>query len=367
MTHKASNTKEFELAAARKRMPVEAVSSEAEGESAPSREMQLKAHFGIALLQDASARAVQRIPISLLAPATHPECRQPRLLPRLDELVVNGQPVPLYASMVAMLLELGHSLQKHQIQPIIAYRGTDDRYPSARYLILVGHRRWTAAQLVGLSDLDVIIIDEPSPIERIALQYAENEDRADFTDMERAWALNQMKQALGETARWELVEERLQISRTRRQELLRLLEFSNEQQELLAQLRISETQIRPLHQALRNHLVSKEQVDTLFQRFTQLGVQVAANAEASLRPAVDGPTIARLVAKAKRETLLGSTPATSPWAKALLDQLTRTTRSLKSARRRFPTASDTESAQLQAAIVELSTLLMAIEHDLRSL
>ena len=51
--------------------------------------------------------------------------------------------------------------------------------------------------------------------------------------MERAWALLQMKQAL-EDAPWEEVESRLQMSRARRQQLLRLTAFTPSQQQQYA-------------------------------------------------------------------------------------------------------------------------------------
>ena len=44
------------------------------------------------------------------------------------------------------------------------------------------------------------------------IQYTENEDREEFSDMERAWALQQMKQALID-APWEEVEARILSSR----------------------------------------------------------------------------------------------------------------------------------------------------------
>ena len=59
----------------------------------------------------------------------------------------------------------------------------------------------------------------------VLMVLAENEDREEFSDMERAWSLQQMKQALSD-APWEEVETRLQLSRTRRHQLIRLLAFT---------------------------------------------------------------------------------------------------------------------------------------------
>lgn len=329
-----------------------------------AQEVALEAHFGISALdQLAAGRAVQRLAIQIVAPETRPELRQPRLLPAPNELLLEGQPSPLYAGLAASLLDLGRSLKERQIQPIIIYPGASSEYPAARYLILVGHRRWTAAHLVGIAELDAIVVEPPGAVDRIRLQYAENEDRADFTDMERAWALAQMRQALDD-APWEVVEERFQMSRTRRQELTRLLSFAPEQQVQLARMRLRETQVRPLHQAVRDDHLSPERVEAIFARLDLLAGQALGGAGAAQDPAIDGPTIARLVAKAKREEGTAEREHPAPWAQALLDQLGRTKRSIKSARRKLPTASRSEAEHLRNAIDQVSTLLAEIKADL---
>ncbi len=360
-----------ERAAALKKRPAEEPEATAPAgtpaagtEAEPGREVALEAHFGISALdQVAAGRTMQRLAITSIAPETRPELRQPRLLPALGELLVEGQPAPAYAELAAALLDLGRSLKERQIQPIIVYAGSSDEHPAARYLILVGHRRWTAAQLVGIAELDAIVVEPPGPVDRIRLQYAENEDRADFTDMERAWALAQMKQALGDAA-WDLVEERFQMSRTRRMELVRLLAFTPEQQVQLARLRLRETQLRPLHQVVRDEELAPERVEALFARLELLASQVTLAEGAAQQPAIDGPTIARLVAKAKREEGASEGERTSQWAQALLDQFGRTKRSVKSARRRMATASEGEAAQLQLAIQSLMEVLEEARRDL---
>src|SRR3712207_8726816 len=45
--------------------------------------------------------------------------------------------------------------------------------------------RWTAAVLSGMATIDAIVIDPPKPEDLVDIQYTENEDRADFSDMER--------------------------------------------------------------------------------------------------------------------------------------------------------------------------------------
>ena len=154
------------------------------------------------------------------------------------------------------------------------------------------------------------------------------------------------------------------MSRSRRQDLLRLTVFTPAQQTQLAQLRLSETQIRPLHTAVRNEQLPPEQVDKVI---TRLGTLTLTEAEGPAQPApLDGPTIARLVAKAKRDVSAPAAERTSPWAQALLDQVGRTKRSLRSAKRRIATAGDAEAAQLLVAIREMRVLLDAIESELEA-
>src|SRR5262249_972420 len=269
----------------------------------------VSAHFGAALDPLVRNRAVQSIPVGHIAPDMRPEMRQPRLLPPPEDLIEHGQPVPAYRELVAELLTLGQSLKERQIQPIVVYPGTSAAYPAVRYLILVGQRRWTAAQLVGIETLDAVVVDPPSPADRVRIQYAENEDREEFSDMERAWTLLQMKQALSD-APWEEVETRLQMSRARRQQLLRLTAFTPSQQQQIARLRLQETQIRSLHTGGRTDGLAAAQVDAILYRLAQIATERAAAVAAAAsdaaggppprRSGIDGPTIARLVARALR-------------------------------------------------------------------
>lgn len=320
-------------------------------EEPPPREdadLDVSSHFGIPILdQLAAGRSIQRLPIGHIAPDLRPDSRQPRLLPPPEDLLVGGEAAPGYESLVAELRELGESLRERQIQPIVIYSGTSAHYPAARYLILVGHRRWTAAFLVGLSDLDTIIVEPPTPTERIMLQYSENEQRADFTDMERAWALQQMKQALDD-APWEQVETRFRMSTSRRHELTRLLAFTPRQQQTIAHLRLRENQIEPLHQAVRAGTLPITQVDAVLN-------QIERHAQALGTP-IDGMTIARLVSQAKRSA--GVVPARPPqWFTPLRLKITALKKDTKRLRLRMGELNDTDRAQLLAELGDLVTVL----------
>ncbi|MBX0330500.1 ParB/RepB/Spo0J family partition protein [Oscillochloris sp. ZM17-4] len=325
------------------------------------------AHFGA--LADLGQRTIQRIATESIAPDLRPDRRQARLLPLPEDLVIDGASVPAYADLVAELRDLGRSLKERQIQPIVAYAGTSSDYPTARYLILIGHRRWTAARLLGLDTLDTIVVDEPAPADRVLIQYAENEAREEFSDMERAWSLLQMKQALGD-APWEVVESRMQLSRARRQQLLRLVAFQPEQQQQIARLRLQETQIRTLHSALRANEITAAQVDSVMRRLDTIAAErsVAAqqhesdegSAGASPRRAgIDGPTVSRLVARVRRAS---DEPAHTPaprWLPALRQQVTDTARGLARARPRMEGLGAEEMAALRSDLDQLLTEMEA--------
>jgi ParB/RepB/Spo0J family partition protein len=326
----------------------------------PAPENGLGAHFGIEALDRATAgQAVQRIAVRSISPDVRPDMRQPRLLPLPEALLHAGEPAPGYAEVVAALRELGHSLREQQIQPLVVYPGHSDAYPEARYLILVGHRRWTAARLVGLAELEAVVVEPPTPAERLRLQYAENEERADFSDMERAWAITQMKHMLDD-APWEQVEERIQMSRGRRQELLRLLAFNTAQQEQCARLRLRETQLRPLHSAIRAGDLDNVQVDAILARLAALSQQKHGQQPDQQTAALDGPTIARLVAQARRRS--SAQPQTTPrWLPSLLEQCERTTRGMQRAQKRLDELNEADATTLRERAQALRARLDEVE------
>lgn len=340
-------------------------------EPAPASEAALaaaSAHFLGAAEQLAQGRAVVSLPLRDIAPDERPGMRQPRLLPRPEALIVDGAPAPAYAALVAELLALGQSLKERQIQPIIVYPGGSEARPEGRYHILVGHRRWTAANLVGLAAIDAVVVDPPDEATRVRLQYTENEAREEFSDMERAWTLVQMKRALGD-APWESVEAQFGLSRTRRHELIRLLAFSAEQQQQVALLRLQETQARPLHAGIRNGELSPPQVDLVLQRLAQiaaaraaLATQTGGAATTQRRAGIDGPTVARLVARVQRTDPLGAAPASTPrWLPPLREQIMRATTGMRRAAARVEGLNGEDSAILLTdlgALIEGATALM---------
>jgi ParB/RepB/Spo0J family partition protein len=155
------------------------------------------------------------------------------------------------------LRELGESMrQLGQIQPVIVYRDTDLDDPAVTHRLLNGQRRWSAALVAGLPTLWAVEAPRPSAVNRVLHQYAENERREGFTDMERAWSMQTLKSALeaetGASVAWEAIEQRMQISRSRRNDLMRLLRFPAEGQQIIQQHGWSEWTLRKLHQAMQD-------------------------------------------------------------------------------------------------------------------
>jgi ParB/RepB/Spo0J family partition protein len=321
------------------------------------------AHFTGAIADLVQGRVVERIQVTEIAPALHGDERQARLLPPPHELLAGGGTLPEYAAIVGELSDLADSLRERQVQPIIVYPGASPLYPGARYLILVGQRRWSAAMLSGIAALDAIVVEPPSPEERVKAQYEENERRENFTDMERAWALAQMKEVLGDVP-WETVEARMDISRTRRHELTRLLtSFTPDQQRAIALLRGSEVQLRPLHTAVRNGELSPEQAGSVIDRLMHLVLERESRTEGLARRAgVDGPTVARLVARIKRA---GEAPSGAPrWLGPLRDSLGRGSAGLKRALDRVPALRAGEAAALRGDLDELEQLIAQVRQAL---
>lgn len=331
-----------------------------------------RAHFvGATVLEQlTNGRTVQALPVEQIAPELSEELRQPRLLPLPDQLRPNGEWDEANRPVIDELLSLGRSLQERQIQPIVVYPGTSEAYPSAQYLIAAGHRRWTAAVLVGMATIDAIVIDPPTPEDLVDIQYSENEDRADFSDMERAWALARMKQVLHD-APWERVEQRYRLSEGRRKQLMRLMAFTPKQQEIVARIRASETQLRPLHAALRDGSLTSDQADRILnQLIIRTTQQVSVpeidteGAMTAARPMVDGRTVAQLTTRVQRAAAPAQSAPRPKWLDPLKASLAQTRKGLQ----RFPSrAGELDDALAKEMQSELDQLLDAMTSAIEAL
>ncbi len=97
----------------------------------------------------------------------------------------------------ASLQELADSIREHGIlQPLVVRReGTlaDGRY---RYVVVAGGRRYTAAQMAGLSHISVLVRDSEGAHRRI-LQLTENLLREDLSPLEEAQAMKEFMDVEG--------------------------------------------------------------------------------------------------------------------------------------------------------------------------
>jgi ParB family chromosome partitioning protein len=93
------------------------------------------------------------------------------------------------------LQRLADSLQQRgQLQPIrVRWDETQEKY-----VILIGERRWRAAQMAGLSSLSCIVVEgEFGDAERLSIQLVENALREDLRPVEQAKAYKALLEAHG--------------------------------------------------------------------------------------------------------------------------------------------------------------------------
>jgi DNA-binding transcriptional ArsR family regulator len=181
-----------------------------------------------------------------------------------------------------------------QVQPAIAYSDADPQDLAISHRLLHSQRRWSAALLAGLPTLWVVEVAKPTEVMRLLRQFAENERRAGLSDMERAWALVALRDALqteaGGEVPWSVVEEQLQISDARRHDLLRLLRFSPEGQAIIVRYNWSEWMLCPLHMAIHSGGVDQDAANDILRRLADAAevcaAFVAAAMEAYLRQRV---------------------------------------------------------------------------------
>ena len=126
------------------------------------------------------------------------------------------------------LEELSESIkQQGVLQPLVARR-----LASGRYEIVVGERRWRAAQMAGLSTVPAVVRDlNNNETAKIAL--IENLQREDLNAMDQARGLQRLQKEFNLSQ--ESLGEAVGKSRSSVTNLLRLLNLSSEVQEFLEQ------------------------------------------------------------------------------------------------------------------------------------
>jgi len=155
------------------------------------------------------------------APAAPPEARGPTEIP-LDRIRANPEQ-PRRVFDAAELERLAASIRQHGIlQPVVVRRADDGGYE-----LVVGERRWRAAQQAGLAAIPAVVADV-APRERLALALVENVQRHDLNPMELAHAFEALQ---GQGATQEEIGARVGFDRATIANHLRLLELSGELQQ----------------------------------------------------------------------------------------------------------------------------------------
>lgn len=247
--------------------PVERLDSPLEGEVAP--------HPSVNVEQGPSEGRLTHVPTAQLRPGVH----QPRV--GFDD----GE-----------LAELSESVRLHGIlQPILV------RASGEGYEIVAGERRWRAAQLAGLSEVPVILIDAAGE-RSLEIAVIENIQRSDLNPMEEAAAYESMMERLGLTQ--EEVAARVGKNRSTVANYVRLLRLPEAVQESVASGGLTMGHARALL-ALR----TEEEMIPLVEATERYGLSVR-QLEARVRKSLSKPT----PRERRQQSLSSPTGPTGPQA-----------------------------------------------------
>lgn len=139
------------------------------------------------------------------------------------------------------LEELAASIRTEGVlQPIVV------RYDESRdvYVIVHGERRWRASRMAQQQTVPALVRDVPEE-RRLLQQLMENVVRDDLNAIDRAAALRQLREQLGNVS-WEQVAEAVGIKRSRLFQLLGTEKLPEQAQEDIQAGRLSEKQSRAL-------------------------------------------------------------------------------------------------------------------------
>jgi ParB family chromosome partitioning protein len=163
------------------------------------------------------------------------------------------------------LERLADSIRRHGVlQPVVVRREGD------RYQLVVGERRWRAAQQAGLAELPAVVADV-APRDRLELALVENVQRRDLNPIELAHAF----EALAEGgATQEEIGSRVGLDRSSVANFLRLLELPRELQADVETGRLSMGHAKALLQA-----PNPERRRQLRDRIVEQGLSVRAAEE----------------------------------------------------------------------------------------
>jgi ParB family chromosome partitioning protein len=139
----------------------------------------------------------------------------------------------------AALEDLAASIKEHGVvQPLVVARSADDRFR-----LVVGERRWRAAQLAGLERVPVVIKDAGNR-QTLELALVENVQRADLNPLEEATAYQRLIQDFGLTQ--QQVAQQVGRSRVAIANTLRLLTLPDTLKRAVIEERITEGHARAI-------------------------------------------------------------------------------------------------------------------------
>lgn len=172
------------------------------------------------------------------------------------------------------LAKMAASIREHGILQPLVVRTRDDGYE-----LIIGERRWRAAQIAGLDEAPVVVLDAT---DRAALEMAlvENVQRADLNPVELAHAYDELMRHEGMTQ--EEIGRRVGLDRSSVSNHLRLLDLSGDIQQDLIDQKLTMGHAKALLQAPEEHRVMvRDQV-------IRGGLSVRATEELSRRAASSG-------------------------------------------------------------------------------
>lgn len=127
------------------------------------------------------------------------------------------------------LKELGESLKAGQIEPIVVRASRDEGSPDGLYEILAGERRFRAAKLVGIEQLEakVMDVDDQRALEITVVENLQREDLHPIEEangvaslMSKGWDLDTIASDLGKSPSWVALRAKLsQLSPKWRKEI----------------------------------------------------------------------------------------------------------------------------------------------------
>jgi ParB family chromosome partitioning protein len=198
------------------------------------------------------------------------------------------------------LERLADSVRRHGVlQPVVVRRAGEGRYE-----LIVGERRWRAAQVAGLATLPAVIADV-APQDRLELALIENVQRHDLNPIELALAFRALS---GAGLTQDEIGARVGFDRSSVANHLRLLELSRELQSDVESGRLSMGHAKALLQVPNP------------ERRRQLRDLVCAQ-ELSVRAAEDAARRMAGPEARRRPTRAAATPAADPNLARLTDAL----------------------------------------------